>query len=219
MKSFKYFKVLVLSGLFLISSNIAFGQNMEKKDMLSFHWAFFHKKLDGSLNVIDFSKRPVVKEGEFLRIYLRPEKNAFIYLYMFDAQKNLTLVFPTDVDFFNKDYEAGKEYMLPSNGKWFVMGKRKGIEQFYLLASTKRLTELEDLTKEYIKSPNDELKAIILEHIKTVNRTYSSLSSPTERKVAIVGSLVTITRSKEVKKATFTEAETFYFKTLRIKHE
>jgi len=188
-------------------------------NILQFKWAFFLHDQDGRTKVIDFKDKVVVRKGDGLRIYLEPVTSVYLYLYMFDAQKQLRCIFPSTPDFYAKKPRTGVSHILPSSEKWFIMDEQPGTERFFLIASSTRLTDIENLTKKMLSSPDDaEVKAKLLDEIKTVRRSKGDLNTPVEKGVPIAGTIVAVTRGP-ANEATLTEAAGFFSKTLRIEHE
>jgi len=108
---------------------------------------------------------------------------------------------------------------FPADNKWFVMDNNKGTERFFLLASTERLTGIENLMRKAMAAPDDEeLKAQLLDGIQLVRRDKTDLKSPVEKGVPIAGTVIAVTRGQS-DQATMTEATGFYARTLRIEHE
>lgn len=188
-------------------------------DTLQFKWAFLLRDQDGNTKTVDFKDKVSTKKGDALRIYLEPVKNVYLYLYMFDSQKQLRCLFPSTPDCYDKGPESAVPHVLPAGEKWFIMDEQTGTERFFLLASSSRLTDIENLTKKMISSPNDaEVKAKLLDEIKTVRRVKGDFSTPVEKGVPIAGTVVAVTRGPTTG-ATLTEAAGFYSRTLRIEHE
>jgi hypothetical protein len=188
-------------------------------DRLKFQWAFLMVDDSGNTRVVDFSQTNKVKKGDALRVYLQPLTDVYLYLFLFDAQKQLRCLFPKDLAQYDKGASPRDAHILPGDEKWFVMDENKGPERFFLLASTQRLTALEQWTRKMIASPADkEIKARVLDEIQTVRRAKGELIVPVEKGVPIAGTVVAITRGGSIE-ATLSEATGFYSRTLRIEHE
>ncbi|MBN1675594.1 MAG: DUF4384 domain-containing protein [Kiritimatiellae bacterium] len=188
---------------------------------LRFKWAFLCRDRSGAQRVLDFSGPASVHSGDAVQVFVQPIENAYVYLFLFDSAKKLELVFPPDPDFYAESARMGGEYFVPARDESMVMDADRGLEMFYLLASSKRMTALERLAREYAAAPqNAELKAQLLEQIKAVRVAHSRLTSPAEKGVPIAGSVVT--RGADAApsgQGILVEADGFYSKTLRLNHE
>ena len=216
-------RILLLSafaGSFLVLAYApAAGKPFAADNLLQFKWAFIHRDQDGKTKTVDFKDKVVMRKGDGLRVYLEPLSGVYLYLYMFDSQKQLRCIFPSSPDFYEKKIEVGHSYLLPSDEKWFIMDEQAGTENFFLLASSTRLVDIENLTKKMIAVPGDaEIKARLLDEIKTVRRSKGDFSTPVEKGVPIAGTVIAVTRGPS-SEATMIEASVFYSKTLRIIHE
>ena len=134
-------------------------------ELVSFSWAFFLKPAGGPVKSLDFETPEPVAGGELLRIYLELHGQSFVYLYLFDSREDLYLVFPPNGTFYNGDVPADYKFYIPSGHEWFSLDNLKGTERFYLLASSKRLIELEELTDRFLATGDQGLKVQLLEKI------------------------------------------------------
>jgi hypothetical protein len=220
MKILKILGMQVLAGIFLISVYAAEESKAPAtRDLFRFKWAFIIRDHDGKTRTADFNDKVTVKKGDAIRIYLEPVTSVYLYLYMFSAQKELECLFPANPDFYEQNVKTGTQHLLPGAEKWFIMDEKAGTERFYLLASSSRLSDIETLTKKMLSNPKDtEVKARLLDEIKTVRRSKGDLNTPVEKGVPIAGTVVAVTRGP-AQEATLTEAAGFFSKTLRIEHE
>ena len=215
---FLFFLILLLAGTPLkhgCSQGDTAGQ-------IAFRWAFVHHSPDSKKEIIDFAKRPEVSSGDKLQIYLRPESEVYLYLYLYDTHRDLYLLFPETPDYYKgMQLEEEEDIYIPSKYDWFEWDDSKGTERIYLLASSKRLTDLEEKTEKYISSNQDgKLKSQLYDTIVSLRKQRSNLTAPSEKPVAIAGTIRTRGSGSELAgKAILVEAESFYSKTLRLKHE
>ena len=144
---------------------------------VSFSWAFFLKSEDGQVKSLAFETPEPVVGGELLRIYLELHERSFVYLYLFDSREDLYLVFPANGSFYNGDVSAGYKSYIPSGRAWFSLDDLKGTERFYLLASSKQLTELEKLTDRFLAAGDQSLKLQLLEKIETLAGNFAVTSA------------------------------------------
>lgn len=184
---------------------------------LSFKWAILHRDQQGKVEVLNFNNSPTVRSGDSLRIFVWPLKGVFIYIYLYDSKKDLSPLFPQPTEI----YKIGKPYYIPDEDGWFELDTKKGIETFYLIASKKPLTDLEQLTKEYIGAPPDKKAAAqssLHTEIKNVRKRFRKFTTLGEKTVSFIGTA----REVELKPdhlAIQVEAENFYGKTLRLEHK
>ena len=213
-----FFALLAILLLLTISIDSILAQN---RNDVSFKWAFIHRSADGKKKIIDFKKRPphTVTSGDNLQVYIQSSVNIYIYIFMLDTQKDLFLILPEHPDFYAESELELSEIYLPSRNDWFTWDEARGTERFYMLASSQRLTRLEAKTARYLNSQQDKvLKAGLLEEIELVRKQKSDLTTVTEKPVAIAGTIKTRGTSM-AGMATLVEAQDFYAKTLRLKHE
>ena len=143
---------------------------------VSFSWAFFLKPEGGQVKSLDFETPEPVSGGELLRIYLELHGQSFVYLYLFDSREDLYLVFPPNGSFYNGDVPADYKSYIPSGHEWFSLDNLKGTERFYLLASSKRLIELEKLTDRFMVIGDSSLKVQLQEKIAAAAGTFAVTS-------------------------------------------
>lgn len=210
----------ILVGLCLLPLQAAEPVPADKaRDLLRFKWAFLVRDESGATRVVDFSEKVTVTRGDALQIYLEPVTNVYLYLYMFDAQKQLRCLFPASVDAYDKGPPPATGHLLPGDGKWYIMDAQKGTEKLFLLASAARLTGIEALTRKMAAAPDDaEVKSRLLDEIQIVRRAREDLTVPVEKGVPMAGTVVAVTRGP-AGEATLTEATGFYARTLRLEHE
>lgn len=141
---------------------------------VSFSWAFFLKPEGGQVKSLDFAAPESVVDGERLRIYLELDEHSFVYLYLYDSKNDLYLVFPPSGSFYNGDFPVGYRAYIPSGHEWFMLDDAKGTERFYLLASNKRLLDLEKLTDRFMVSGDRGLKGQLLAELSKATEKSST---------------------------------------------
>lgn len=211
--------LIVSMWLLIIIPVFTSADNQDNSTLSRFKWAFIHRINYSDVEVLDFSKKVTLFSGDCLKIFVKPIQNAFIYIYLYDSQKQLSLLFPESFKDFEKNYRSGESYFVPGED-WFILDENLGIETFYLLASETRLTDLEKLTMEYLNAPKrkkEKLKLNVLLEIKTVKKNFSQFKTVAEKPVPIAGSVRGINENIEGK-AYQVEALQFYGKTLRFEH-
>lgn len=212
--------------LFLVVTSLAAPGSVNAGDpaeSISFKWAFIYKESPAAEEkVIDFSGTPRIKSGGQLRIYLDRAENTYLYLFLEDSGKDVALLYPESPDQYGtKAPPRPGPAFIPGAAEWFDIDDSTGPEKFYLLASSTRLTRLEELTSNALaQEGNPELRAQVLEEIKNIRKAHSTLASGAEKGVPIAGTIRTRDLSSQIGGiATQVEAETFYGKTLRLEHE
>jgi len=225
MKILNFFKTcmfsVLLAFLLIFLIDHAAAQSGPNSGEIEFIWAFINGTPDGKKEIIDFSKRPSVKEGDKLQIYVQPVTEVYLYLYLVDSQRELYLLFPDTPDYYDRNTLEKRKYFIPGEKEWFTWDNSKGIERFYVFASKSRLKELEAATRRFIDNPgNGKIKAALLDEMEETRKSRSQTASPTDKPVAIAGTIRTRGSEPEIKgKATNTKVREFYGKPLRLKHE
>ncbi|MBN2440590.1 MAG: DUF4384 domain-containing protein [Spirochaetales bacterium] len=194
---------------------------------LTFKYAFLYQNTDTSVpQAIDFkSISTPLSSGDQLKIYIKPIRNAYIYLFFQDTSDGLYLLFPTMISDFDGFYKFNKNYLIPKGDEWFFLDDESGTEKFYLIASNKRLEKLEELTTTYLEyfysntTPDTKLKEArqkVIEEIKTV-RLVEGQEKVKEDIVLVACDFRGMGDQYEFN-AVEVEVDGFYAKTIRIEH-
>jgi hypothetical protein len=187
---------------------------------LQFDWALVKRAPNGAPRAINFSEKVAISPGDFFKICIRPLKNAFIYLFLDDASGNLQILFPDRFADFESSSYLNAQKFIPAGEDWFALDSTRGTERFYLVASTTRLSSLEDLTMRYQKSArgtNAGARQGVLDEISRLRRVHSQLSIAAEIPVTIAGGTRGVNEAA-AQLATEIDAEGFYTKTFRLDH-
>ena len=102
---------------------------------LTLKWALIGLEKGGTKRVIDFSATPSVRAGDRLQVYIEALTSAHVYLFLYDSNKNLTLLYPENPRAPAAPGGEGGGRILPAEDEWFTFDEATGEEQFYLLAS------------------------------------------------------------------------------------
>jgi len=198
----------------------------ESNSEVVFNWAFVKQTPSGDLQALGSSGVSQIGPGDQVKIFLEPVQNAFIYVFLHDAQNELHLLFPRRFeDLGNRDY-TGQKYYLPEGEDWFVLDETQGVEKFQLLASAERFPKLEALSKTYLdlkekpKSPQDGIRIAmqkVLEEITRIRQQHSKLVVLAEKPVSIAGGVRGQNAVVE-ELAIEIRAQGFYSKTIRLEH-
>jgi hypothetical protein len=193
---------------------------------LAFNWAFVKRAANGSAVPIDFKERVNIASGDLFKIHVQPVANAFIYLFLQDAQGELDMLFPESFDAFGGGSYLKTPVFIPAGEDWFTLDNAKGTERFTLLASTERLKQLEALILAFKKTAADAkataaakagARQAVLDELQRLRKAHSSLAAAAEKPVTIAGGTRGINEAVQ-KLATRIEAAGFYWKNFRLDH-
>jgi hypothetical protein len=193
---------------------------------LAFNWAFVKRAANGSAVPIDFKERVSIVSGDLFKIHIQPVANAFIYLFLQDAQGELDMLFPESFDVFGGGAYLKTPVFIPAGEDWFTLDNAKGTERFTLLASTERQAKLESLVLALRKTMADakasaaakgSAQQAVLDEIQRLRKAHSSLAAAAEKPVTIAGGTRGINEAVQ-KLATRIEATGFYWKNFRLEH-
>jgi hypothetical protein len=196
---------------------------------LQFQWAFGAlKKTNGSkFEAID--RDTVLKTGDQIKFFLNVDKNCFVYLIYSSSQGELSVLFPYRFKLGStEEYSLAGQHYIPKGDQWFELDEHIGEEKFYLLASAKRLMQLEALINDYegadaAKKP--ALAQAVLVEIRKLRKEHLKFKTYAERPVNIIGNLRGTEKAETAepqdiaKFAVEISADTFYSRTFTIDHE
>ncbi len=199
-------------------------------DLVEFKWALVARiDPEGRNKVVNIAKDALTKDfkltvspGDKIGVYVEPVENAYVYLYLLDSRKNIELIFPTSMNksTIQSEFTPRKGTYIPGRYEWFTFDENRGTETFYLIVSKKRVTRLEELTKNYLDADErgkELAKQKLLDEITGVKKDIA-FKTTLERPLSYGG----IIRGLEIdiaRLAVEVEAENFYSKTIRVKHE
>lgn len=221
---------LLLTALLLLictPSRPLLAKEKGDKDIL-FRWAFGAMVgQEGDRRMVAITRDTTLKTGDKLKMLVELQSRCFVYLFYRTGEDELYLLFPYDLDQFEKDYETSKKYYIPQGDMWFELDENLGLETFYLLASTKRLTELEKLYGAYTAADGSAKRDIgkkILKSIRAIKKKNRKLTSAAERPVPIGGNLRGAGKGSQARLpdidpiAAEVAASNFYSRTFTIDH-
>ncbi len=122
-------------------------------------------------------------------------------------------------------FPPGSPIRIPAGEDRFTTMPPAGQEKFYLLASTKRLNDVEDLLSKCLDNPDDiDMQARLYQEVRTLRRAHSTMTQFTEKGMPVSGTMRSLkkTRGPEMPDsfvATHVEGEGFYSRILRLNHE
>ena len=195
----KYFKlasslVSLVAFCLLLSLSPKANAEQEEDKVFSFRWAF--GAMVGPENdreLVAITRDTELKTGDQIKMYLELEKKCFVYVFYRGSQDEVQMIFPYHTrQFDTDDYKTSTKYYIPQSNKWFKMDENGGAESFYLLASAKRLTELEAVYGRYGSADSGQKQALakqVLAKIREIKKRHRKFTTVAERPVAIGGNV------------------------------
>jgi len=199
------------------------------EDAVSFRWAF--GAMVGATDdrrLVAITRDTVLKTGDRLKLLLQLKNRCFVYLFYRTAEYEICHLFPYKLKLYDTGYKTGEKYYIPEGKTWFELDRNVGLETFYLLASAKRLHQLEALYRKYDSVVGEEKKKLakqLLAEIRMIKRKHRKFATPAERPIAIGGNVRGVVKDE---KSTFPDidaiasevsASNFYSKTFTIDHK
>jgi len=120
-----------------------------RAEELKFAWAI--GALTGPENArqsIPVTREVTLKSGDELKIFFNQLTPSFAYVLLEDAKRNLEVLYPEKSGSGTASAATGGHY-IPPDPDWFKLDEEPGVERIYLIASTTRLTALENLLSTY----------------------------------------------------------------------
>jgi hypothetical protein len=185
--------VALVFGLTFGSGLAAAQQKSEQEESIQFLWAFGAiKKGEGEQKLIPIARDTALKSGDQIKFFVKLEKGCFVYLIYHSSQGEVNVLFPYRFEQWSSAYPKRAQYYIPQGLEWFELDEHVGQETFYLLASAKRLHDLEALINKYetadpAKKP--ELAKKALKEIRMLIRENRKFKSFAEKPVTIMGHL------------------------------
>ena len=218
--------MIFLSG----TTSIVYAQDVPSDNNIHYNWAFVARTGDaGSRHIGVVTKDTSLKTGDEFKLFVNMVKPAFIYVIHKSSTNELSVLFPYDTAMFQKDYKLDKNYYIPKGREWFRLDKNTGTETFYVLASSERLTNLENDLQAYFKSANEkkpDAAALVVSEIKDIKKRFRTFATIAERPISIAGnvrgekqSAVDPDRVDIAQFASEILANNFFSKTISIDHK
>jgi hypothetical protein len=186
--------ILLVSFCLLLSLSPKANAEQKKDKGVTFRWAF--GAIVGPENdreLVAITRDTELKTGDQIKMYLEMEKKCFVYVFYRGPQDEMQMIFPYNARLFDSDdYKTSTKYYIPQGNKWFKMDENGGAEMFYLLASDKRLTELETVYEKYGSADPGQKQVLakqVLAKIREIKRRHRKFSTVAERPVAIGGNV------------------------------
>ena len=168
---------------------------------VDFRWAFAAKTShDGKSSTQPVTQDMALKSGDQVKMMVELQRKCFVYLFHDNRRDSVKLLFPYALQQFEGDYQPERKYYIPRGEAWFRLDENPGQEVFYLVASAKRLVELEKayLRHEFAEAVSkvDTARALV-DLIRELRRQHRELSSPAERPVPIGGTLRSVEKVQD----------------------
>jgi hypothetical protein len=168
---------------------------------VDFRWAFAAKTShDGKSSTQPVTQDMALKSGDQVKMMVELQRKCFVYLFHDNRRDSVKLLFPYALQQFEGDYQPERRYYIPRGEAWFRLDENQGQEVFYLVASAKRLDELE---KAYLRHESAEAASkvetarALVDLIRELRRQHRELSSPAERPVPIGGTLRSVEKVQD----------------------
>jgi len=163
----------------------------QKYENVKLMWAFgaIKKTEDGSV-FQSIDRDTALKTGDKIKFFIRLESQCFVYLIYRSSRNEIKALFPHRFEVKDNEYNISQNYYIPIGNQWFELDDHVGQEKFYLLASSDRLYELEELINKYesvdpVQQPVVANK--IQSEIRNLRKKNLILKSYAERPVDIIG--------------------------------
>jgi hypothetical protein len=166
------------------------GENGEK---IVFQWAFcVLQKADADQKPRVITRDTDLKSGDRIKFFIKPESPCYLYLIYQSSQRELSVLYPSRFKQLDgQETRFGKHY-IPEGDQWFELDEHTGREKFYLLASIKRLVDLETLVNQYERADKTKKSALagkIAAAIRDLRKRHLRFKTYVEKPVTIIGNL------------------------------
>ena len=214
----------------VLCATVVVAQEAGQESNVHYQWAFVARSGGTGHHTLGvLTKDTTLKSGDQFKMFVNLSKASYVYIVYKGSGNALTLLFPYSIDMFQKDYVLDKNYYIPKGRDWFTLDKNTGTETFYLLASSERLTSLENLLAEYAKadsSKREEAAAKVVNEIKETKKRFRTFATLAERPISIAGNVrgeskkqIDPDRVDIATLATEISANNFFSKTITIDHK
>jgi len=163
----------------------------DDQGMVKFLWAFGALRQSGTdLKLETIGSRSVLKTGDQLKMMVSLESECFVYVIHHSSQDTIKMMFPFTLKQISEDYQQHRKYFIPEGDRWFQLDQQVGPETFYLLASTRRLENLERLFQQYEgaePSRRVQINGQVLHELGSLKKQHRELVATAERPETIGG--------------------------------
>ena len=165
----------------------------QEKPNVNFEWAFATLSTAGKEStLVPIVRDTTLQSGDQIRMMVRLKTECFIYVIHETPAGEISLKFPYDLKQFTTDYRVGKNYFIPKGRDWFTFDTNTGREAFYVVASARRLLDLEVLLSKYKDADASRKPAVakdIVTEIRNVRKHYKTFTTLAERPISIGGNV------------------------------
>jgi hypothetical protein len=201
----------------------------QQKPNVSFEWAFATLSTAGKeYTLVPIVRDTTLRTGDQLKMMVRLKTDCFVYVLHENPAGEISVRFPYDLKQFTTDYKIAKNYFIPKGRDWFKLDTNAGLETFYVVASGRRLLDLEVLLSKYSDADGSKKPAVakdILAEIRNVRKSFKTFTTLAERPISIGGNVRGLGKEPsggfpDVSQiATEISANNFYGKTFTIDHK
>jgi len=226
------FLLFSMVGLLLVVNPAFIFADQEKaqgESDIVFQWTFGAiKNTNTGPQFETVSRDTTLKTGDQIKFFIKSNKSCFVYLIYLSSQEELSVLFPYRFKLLSKDYQISGNHYIPEGDQWFELDEFAGLEKFYLLASAKRLSELEALINEYEsadKTKKSTLGQKIIAEIRSLRKKHLKFKTYAEKPVTIIGSMRGTDKTQAVglndlaDHAVEISASNFFSRTYTIDHQ
>jgi hypothetical protein len=191
MKRVKVVLILMVLGAWLLVGAAVTLVDAVQKDNVRFLWAFgavVHTAAGPELVAI--KRNTTLPSQARLKLLVRLHEMAFIYVLHRDTHGNIQMLFPYSMAMFDGDYRTLKTYDIPPEALWLTLPEAQGQATVYLLASVRRLAQLEKTLSAYLAVPAPQKPDVarrVLDEMHQAKRRYGTLAAREERPIEIAG--------------------------------
>ncbi|MGD8366781.1 MAG: DUF4384 domain-containing protein [Desulfobacterales bacterium] len=219
---------------FLMLSVLVFAAAVADADSpktVMLRWAFVAiTGENGGEQVSPIVRDTALKTGDRFKILVEPEDGTFIYLIYRSSQNELHLLYPQRPGAYDEPRAPGGSFTLPPGGQWFQLDANPGEEIFSLIASDRRLTDLEALLVRYEAAAagpeKNETADRIDDEIRRLRWEHRGFKSTAERPATVMGQLRGVQKPPKIDPAALDiadyavdiESQGFYSRTFTIDH-
>jgi hypothetical protein len=209
---------------------LSFAQETVPESNVQYNGAFVARSGAAGHRLLGIvTKDTTLKSGDQFKMFVNLSKMSYVYVVHKSSNNAISLLFPYAGADFQKDYSLDKNYYIPKGRTWFTLDKNTGTETFYVLASSERLTGLENLLAAYAQADSakkSDAASLVMNEIKETKKRFRTFVTLAERPIGIAGN-VRGEKPKEIDPdridiatlATEISANNFFSKTIAIDHK